>query len=137
MSNLVHIVKVEFASCISLTGLKITSPSSCRILSSVNFSEFLIEGLAEANVEDSHENNQVVYSTTLSLKFHDRKLLSLRQTVFRLTSADGHRYLLGTHTRPYPIVKEVVPFPDKPGDSTLKKMTVTWKSTLPMLLLEE
>ena len=137
MSNLVHIVKVEFASGTSLSNLKVTSPSSCRILSAVNFSEILIEGLAEVNVEDAYENNQTVYSTTLSFQSHDRKLFGLRQAAFRLSSADGHRYMLGTHTRPYPIIKETVPFPDKPGDSTLKKVTVTWKSPLPMLLLEE
>ena len=137
MSNLVHVVKAEFVSCSSLSNLKVTSPSSCRLLSDVSFAVIPMEGLAKVMVESELNKNQLMYSTTLSLRSHDRKLLGLRQVAFRLTSVDGNRYMLGTHARPYPMIKEADTFPDKPGDSTLKDLTVTWKSPFPLLLIEK
>ena len=63
--------------------------------------------------------------------------MTVRQAAFRLTSVDGKRYMIGTDSRPYPIIRERNPFPEKPVDSSLKTVTITWKSLMPMLLIVE
>ncbi|MGX8697961.1 MAG: hypothetical protein ACSW8D_16395, partial [Prevotella sp.] len=88
-------------------------------------------------IEDSYENNQKVYTTTATFNTCDKQPMTVRQAAFRLTSVDGKRYMIGTDSRPYPIIRERNPFPEKPVDSSLKTVTITWKSLMPMLLIVE
>lgn len=133
MSKLVHITKIEFADARSIDGLYVLNGTTCRFVSLPAFSEIGIRELVGVNIEDSYENNQKVYTTTATFNTCDKKHMTLRQTVFRLTSIDGKRYLIGTDSRPYPIIKERNPFPEKPADSALKTVTITWKAPYPML----
>ena len=56
-----------------------------------------------------------------------------RRKAFRMTAIDGKKYLVGTGARPFPVIKESNPYPDKATGSTLMTVTVTWKSLHGML----
>ena len=137
MSKLVHVRKIEIADAYSLGSIQVLSETTCRFKSQPVFSEISIKELVGVSIEDSYENNQKVYTTTATFKTCDKKPLTIRQAAFRLTSIDGQRYMIGTDSRPYPIIKEKNPFPEKPADSVLKTVTITWKSFLPWLLIVE
>ena len=137
MSKFVHVIKIEMAEACTLENLQLVGESSCRFKSQVGFSEISINELVGVTVEDSYENNQKIYTTTATFQTCDKKPLTARQVAFRLTSIDGSQYMIGTSSRPYPIIKERNPFPEKPADTTLKTVTITWKSLLPMLLIVE
>ena len=119
-----------------LNSLQMISPSSCRMKSSLLFTDLEIQDLVGVTVEDSYENAQRKYTTTVTFKTPCRKFLALRCMAFRLTDANGNQYLIGTNSRPYPIIKELQTFPDKVPDSSLKQFSITWKSMHPMLLIE-
>lgn len=133
MTTLHHIKKIEICEASALTNIILSGDNSCRIDQSVNFTEINIVGLADANVESAQENNQVLYTTTVSYKTKDKTLDGKRKVAFLLTSINGNRYLVGTHMRPYPVMKESNPFPSNPVNSILKEVTVTWKNVTPML----
>lgn len=135
MSNLVHINKVEFARIAEVLSMQLVSHASCRFKSFVNFKPICIEGLASVRIEDASENNQIVYTTSLSFRTKDKTPMAERKLAFRLTSVNGAQFIIGLPYRPYPIIKENNPYPDKPGDDTLKTVQVTWKSLHPMLFL--
>ena len=137
MSKLVHVNKIEIADACTLGGIQIVGESSCRIKTQPSFSEICIRELVGVTIEDSYENNQKVYTTTATFNTYDKQPMTVRQAAFRLTSVDGKSYMIGTDSRPYPIIKEKNPFPEKHTDSTLKTVTVTWKSLMPMLLIIE
>ena len=134
---LVHVRKIEIADACSLGSIQVLNETSCRFKTQPVFSEIGIKELVGVTIEDSYENNQRVYTTTVTFNTCDKKPMTARQAAFRLTSLDGKRYMIGTDSRPYPIIKERNPFPEKPGDSTLKTVTIVWKSLLPMLLIVE
>ena len=121
MSKLVHVNRIEMIRIEELTPLKVIDSTSCRFERSVDYSQLEIKELVGVVVEDSYDNNQKTYTTTA--------------TAFRLTSVDGRQYMIGTSSRPYPIIKEKNNFPEKPNDSTMKTVTITWKAPLPMLLV--
>lgn len=135
MSKLVHVRKIEIADACSLGSIQVFNETTCRFKSDPVFSEISIKELVGVTVEDSYENNQKVYTTTATFNTCDKTPMTVRQAAFRLTSMDGKRYMIGTDSRPYPIIKERNPFPEKPADSTLKTVTITWKALLPMLLI--
>lgn len=137
MSKLVHINKVEITKVDNLSVMRVLSDTKCRFTSEVSFEEICIQELAGVTIEDSYDNNQKVYTTTVSFHTREKQPITDRRIAFRLTSVDGKRYMVGTNTRPFPLIKENNAFPEKPADSSLKAVKVTWKSLLPMLLIVE
>lgn len=135
MSKLVHVNKIEMIRIEELTPLKMIDSTSCRFERSVDFSQLEIKELVGVVVEDSYDNNQKTYTTTATFETKCKEPITSRHLAFRLTSVDGRQYMIGTSSRPYPIIKEKNNFPEKPNDSTMKTVTITWKAPLPMLLV--
>lgn len=137
MLNLVHAIKVEFVPSEKLSGKLHLIGNQCRFKSSVSFTEIPIEGLVEVSQEKTVENNEKVFTTTARFETCRRDIDALRRVAFRLTSANGRKYMLGTFSRPYALIEETTPFPGKPSDTTLKNFKVTWKGPLPLLPIVE
>lgn len=116
-----------------LNSLRLISKYACRMKQSLLFTDLDIQDLVGVTVEDSYENAQRKYTTTVTFKTPCRKLLALSRMVFRLTDVNGDQYMVGTNSRPFPIIKEVQNYPEKVPDSSLKQFTITWKSMCPML----
>lgn len=133
MLKLVYIRSIEKVKAEDLTSLEIISESSCRLAHDVTFEKINIHGLVGVNVEDTYDNNQRMFTTTATFLTYDKEPIAERQLAYRVTSIEGQCYLIGTNARPFPVIKEKNPFPEKPGDSILKTVTITWKSLLPML----
>lgn len=135
MTKLAHVIKLESVPVENLSGLKPLSLHSCSVPSSVKFTEINIIDLVDVKMDDAIENKEKVYTSVVSFQTPDKIPSSGGHLAFRLTTIDGNRFLLGTSQRPYPIIKESNPFPGKVGDSTMKTVTVTWKSTSPLLYI--
>lgn len=116
-----------------LSSLRLISKSACRIKQSLLFTNLEIQELVGVNCEDNYEKGQRVYTTTVTFKTPCRKLLALSRMAFRLTDVNGDQYMVGTNSRPFPIIKEVQNYPEKVPDSSLKQFSITWKSMCPML----
>ena len=115
--------------------MKMLSLHSCSVPSSVEFAEINTVGLVDVKMDDSIENKEKVYTSVVSFQTPNKTPAGVSRLAFRLTTIDGNRFLLGTSERPYPIIKESNPFPGKVGDSTLKSVTITWKSPCPLLYI--
>lgn len=134
MTNLVHILKIESVSSASLDSMLIIGKNKCRI-PAVTFSKIEILDMVGVKITDAYENNQRIYTTTATFKTCDKTPSDLRGMAFRLTSKTGEQFLIGTSSRPYPVVKEENPYPEKAVDGMAKTVTITWKSTYPPLLI--
>lgn len=134
MQHLSHIIRVESAPYSAVSPVTLLTTDKCSIPNNVNFTDLNIKEQAEAKVESEQENNTVLYTTTLSFQTcHYQERIEDR-SVFQLTCADGKRYLMGTHMRPYPTVKQSLPFP-KGSDSQLRSVIVTLKAQHPLMLI--
>lgn len=121
------------AEAASLSSMKIISDNSCLFPQTVAFTEININELAEVSIEDAYENNQIVYTTICKFQICDKKLQTYRQMAFRLTSINGSQFIIGTKSRPFPIMKSSRSYPDNPSNTYFDTVTITWKSTRPML----
>ncbi len=121
---------------ISLSGMKIVSPVSCRFENVPQFTEINTKSIADVRIEDVVENNIRKFTTTLQFSTCDKTPSTSRRLAYRLTTVDNSTYIIGTSSRPYPVSTESNPFPDKPTESILKKVTVKWTSVYPMLKVE-
>lgn len=106
---------------------------ACFLSNALIFTNIDIYELVGVRVEDEYENNQRQYTTTATFRTARKIPASTRQCIFRLTSADGTKYIIGTGQIPHPVVKEKEPYPEKPADTTLNTVTVIWKAVYPML----
>lgn len=133
----IQISKIETIDALSVQGLHIVSNSSCVLPKNVNFANINIYGKALVKIEDALDNNQKIYTTTISYSTSEKKMETWRRPILRLTSVDGTRFLVGINKRPYPIVTESNPYPSKETESPMKTVTITWKSVYPMLYIVE
>ena len=133
MFKSVIIQKVEIADASALPSMMILPKGECQIENLQMFTEFNIKGLVSATVKDELSNNQLVYTTTVEFNTCIKTTEGMRRKAFLLTAADGTRYLVGTGSRPYPVITESNPFPHRPTESMLKKVTVKWTAPHPML----
>lgn len=136
MNSLIHIKEVAYCPCSELSGMKFLGSSICKIPQNVNFTKINnLVGLAAVKMEDEVKNRQRIYSITLTFQVACKRVVPLKHQSFLLTTVSGERLLVGTDARPYPIIKESNPYPDKPGDSVLKTVTVSWNTLHPMLAI--
>ena len=135
MSHVIHITKIESTPSPSLSGMKMVSFDSCRLPFGVVFTSINTVGLVDVKMEDSLEDNQKIFTTVVTFQTPDKVPSKKSRLSFRLTSANGSQYLVGSYARPYAIIKETNPIPGKAGDSIMKTVTVTWKSSSPMLYI--
>ena len=135
MSELVHINKIEMVDCEDLYPMVVFQNDTCKLHDDPDFQEIPIYELVGVNIEDSYENNQKVFTTTATFNTDCKQPMTDRKKAFRLTSVSGLRYLIGINLRPFPVIKEKNAFPEKPTDSSMKTVTITWKALYPMLLI--
>ena len=133
MFKSVIIQKVEIADASALPSMMILPKGECHIVNTSMFTEFNTKGLVDVTVKDELSNNQLVYTTTVEFNTCIKTTEGMRRKAFLLTAADGTRYVVGTGSRPYPVITESNPFPDRPTESMLKKVTVKWTAPHPML----
>lgn len=129
MSLLVHLRSVAFTSAENLADMIVADRLFAKLPESAVFTSINIEGLANMVIEDSLDDNQRFYTTTLTFRACEKKPADIRRAAFIVESVVGKRYLIGSDVRPWPVYKEVNPFPDKPTDTALKECTVTWRAT--------
>ncbi|MCH3994133.1 MAG: hypothetical protein LKE54_03610 [Prevotella sp.] len=135
MSKLIHIVKIEETKAQNLIDVEILGEHLCHFKTIVNFTEINKFGLAEVTEEDSRENNQRIWTTTIKYNTKNKKSSSERRMAYRLTTIDGTQFLVGTYDRPYTITKNSNPFPGKPTETTLRSVTITWKAPIGLMYI--
>lgn len=132
MQDIIHIIKAESAPCSSLQSLTELPDHCCRLPQNVNFTDINIVELADLKVEAEPENGTIVRAATLSFQVRSDASVPERRAAFRLTGADGRRFILGSYARPYPIIKSSTPFPGRADGSRLRSFTVTLRCADPL-----
>ena len=73
------------------------------------------------------------YSVKLTFKTTDDRLESLDRKVFYALDVNKHVWVIGSQTRPYPVVTRSVSLPESGEDSQLNTFQVDYSSFLPIL----
>lgn len=100
------------------------------VLSTLN--EIPIKPFAKLEISEKVDV-QRQYSAKLTFKTTDDTLTSLDRKVFYALDVNKHVWIIGSKTRPYPVVTRSVSLPESGEDSQLNTFQVDYTSILPIL----
>ena len=98
------------------------------------WTEIPLHGLASIEETEEWQASVPIYTHTLKATPRSQaELHPTKQYVYRLLTADGRSFLLGTHQRPYPRAGQTLTIPGRPSEPATLALTVTLSSTLPLM----
>ena len=95
--------------------------------------EIPVQPFPKLEISEKIEGGQRIYSAKLTLKTTDDTLYSLYHKVFYALDINGMVWILGSQTRPYPIVSRSVSLPESAQDNQLNSFQIDYMTILPIL----
>ena len=95
--------------------------------------EIPVQPFPKLEISDKIEGGQRIYSAKLTLETTDDALYSLYHKVFYALDINGMVWILGSQTRPYPIVSRSVSLPESAQDNQLNSFQIDYSTILPIL----
>ena len=109
----------------------ISSDTVSVVLSAL--SEIPVQPFPKLEISEKKEGGQLIYTAKLTLKTTDDTLSSLDRKVFYALDINGMVWILGSRTRPYPIVTKSVSLPESAQDNQLNSFQIDYTTILPIL----
>ena len=128
MGNITYINKVEIIEA-DLLGSSTFLSKGVYLESGLDWSPLCLVGLVSWEITEKVEGKSRIYHHSLKAKLSERVEVGNHKWCFRLTAVDGSQYLVGTSSRPYPLVQQVDSHPSEAGSSCAVMMEVSWRST--------
>ena len=97
----------------------------------------LIAGLAQLEVAEERENGLPKFTAKLTAKLCSERLPLGEASIYRLTTAAGHKLLLGLPRQPYPMTLQNVTVPKSAAEPSFVSLEVTLTADFPILFLYE
>lgn len=108
------------------------SSDTVRVVLSA-LTEIQVQPFPKLEISEKKEGGQRVYTVKLTLKTTDDTLSSLDRKVFYALDINDMVWILGSQTRPYPIVTKSVSLPESAQDNQLNTFQIDYSSILPIL----
>ena len=99
-----------------------------KLADALTFVPLCTIGLATFEISEKGESKNRVFHHSLKAKLSERIDVGNRKLCFRLTAVDGTQYMMGSDSRPYPLVFQDESHPSDAGQSCAVILDVTWKS---------
>lgn len=137
MAYIKNIVKVEFTEADNLKGIATPALHLCLISPDVSFSKINTKSPSSCEITDKVESKVRIFTSKLVFKSCEQIGESGVPLAFRVTTADGCRYLVGRGCRPYPVLTRTENMPGSFTETSLITYTVTWSDVVkPLLIIE-
>ena len=108
------------------------SSDTVRVVLSA-LTEIPVQPFPKLEISEKKEGGQRFYTAKLTLKTTDDTLSSLDRKVFYALDINGMVWILGSRTRPYPIVTKSVSLPESAQDNQLNSFQIDYTTILPIL----
>ena len=95
--------------------------------------EIPVQPFPKLEISEKKEGRQRIYTAKLTLKTTDDTLASLDRKVFYALDINDMVWILGSQTRPYPIVTKSVSLPESSQDNQLNSFQIDYSTILPIL----
>ena len=95
--------------------------------------EIPVQQFPKLEISEKKEGGQRIYTVKLTLKTTDDTLPSLDRKVFYALDINDMVWILGSQTRPYPIVTKSVSLPESAQDNQLNSFQIDYSTILPIL----
>lgn len=124
-----NIIRISVLPCEQIAGFLRISQTEAVLNDDLHFDELTgIQRPAALTIEDKIEDKQRIYSSKLVYYTCDKWPESVQRMAYLCETADGDRYLLGSHDRPFPLATRKSTHPNNYSDSQLTEVTVTYSS---------
>lgn len=108
------------------------SSDTVRVVLSA-LTEIPVQPFPKLEISEKMEGGQRIYTVKLTLKTTDDTLSSLDRKVFYALDINDMVWILGSKSRPYPIVTKSVGLPESAQDNQLNTFQIDYSSILPIL----
>ena len=108
------------------------SSDTVRVVLSA-LTEIPVQPFPKLEISEKKEGGQRIYTVKLTLKTTDDTLSSLDHKVFYALDINDMVWILGSRTRPYPIVTKSVSLPESAQDNQLNSFQIDYTTILPIL----
>ena len=108
------------------------SSDTVRVVLSA-LTEIPVQPFPKLEISEKKEGRQRIYTAKLTLKTTDDTLSSLDRKVFYALDINDMVWILGSQTRPYPIVTKSVSLPESAQDNQLNSFQIDYTTILPIL----
>lgn len=128
MKSIKLVTSVERTLCSNLTGMLRRSSRTVMVPDNVEWKKISVRAHPSLSISEKVESKVPILTATLKFftcqDFADRK-----KYAFRVKLVDGSYILIGSGSRPYPIMTVQENMPEKPSDNQWKEVTVTWSTS--------
>ncbi len=124
-----NIIKISVLPCEQIAGFLRLSQTVAKLNDDLQFDELNnIRRPAALTIEDKVEDRQRIYTAKLVFSTCDKWPENVQRMAYLCETADGERYLIGNHDRPFPLTIRKSTHPNNFADSQLTEVTVTYSS---------
>lgn len=95
--------------------------------------EIPVKEFPKLEISEKIEGQQRIYTAKLTFKTTDDTLQAMERKVFYAVDINNMVWILGSKTRPYPIMTKAVSLPESGEDSQLNTFQVDYTSIFPIL----
>ena len=133
-----HIHKISYCPA-SLAGVFHYLPDTESAIAATGtpWQPILIAGLAQLEVTEERENGLPKFTAKLTAKLCSERLPLGESSIYRLTTAAGHKLLLGLPRQPYPMTFQNVSVPKSAAEPSFDSLEVSMTADYPILSLYE
>ena len=131
MAYIKNIIKIEAAEAEKLKSVIFPARHLCILPQDVEFRQIQCKNPSSCEISDKVESKVRIFTSKLTFNSDDIPL------AYRVTTADGCRYLIGRDHRPFPVLTRSELMPSSHTDSSLIAYTVTWSDVIkPLQIIE-
>lgn len=128
-----HIVKVEYIEARYLQAITVVPGVGVYLNIWRNFKKIETVGLSSTSSTSKISKRNYLYDVKLSAIMASPLNKSTQRLCYRLTCADGTKYLLGLNTAPYPITNITDNRPSAVSDKSAYTLNVSYSNTVGLL----
>ena len=137
MAYIKNIIKIEVTEAENLKSMVFPARHLCILPQDVEFRQILCKNPSSCEISDKVESKVRIFTSKLSFKSCEQIDADNTPLAYRVTTADGCRYLMGRAHRPFPVITRSENMPSSHTDSSLITYTVTWTDTIkPLQIIE-
>lgn len=123
------VTKVERTPCDEIQGDMIIYTKKIILSPSIEWEDMCIGKSAKLTIEDKTVDKNIIFEHKLVFKSIKDIENNGRKYAYRVTTAFGNQYLIGSDSRPYPVCSTSVLLSSAATDDVLLQATVTWSAT--------
>ena len=135
MERLLNITKVECIEARYLAGINIVKNTGVLLNQWRNWQKLPTIGLSSLTSETKVVDKETVFTLKLTAELYNSFSVSGRRLCYRLTTANGGQFLMGTNESPYTITNVQDNYPGVVTDKSATKLTAEYSNIYGLLAI--